>query len=104
MKILVVVFCFFATSAALAQVSGGGASLSAEPAIAEFTSHPAHANQTGMAVQQDVMERSSPLIAQGERPAWELAPRVNVVPLGDIARTLRKEQLDAKKSTKIWEN
>jgi hypothetical protein len=104
MKTLVVAFCFLATSAALAQVGAGGSVLSSEPSFVEFNSHPARANQMGMAEQQIVLERSNSMIAQGERPLWELAPKVTVVPLGDIARAVRKERLVAKKSTTIWEN
>jgi hypothetical protein len=51
------------------------------------------------------MERSAPLIAQGERPLSDVASsKAAPVPLGDIARMLRKEQLTAKKATTVWEN
>jgi hypothetical protein len=104
MKTLVVVFCFLATSAALAQTGIGGGVLSNEPVVIQVPSHPAHASQPGMAEPQNVMESSSQTIAQGQRPVWELAPKVNPVPLGDIARALRKERMAAKKSTLVWEN
>ena len=103
MKTLLVMFCFLVPSAALAQVGAGV--LSNEPAVISFNSHAAHASQQGMGTGQDVMERSSPLIAQGERPLWEVAlPQATPVPLGDIARMLKKDQLAAKKATAVWEN
>ncbi len=104
MKTLVVMFCFLVTSAALAQSSVGSGVLNNEPVVIEFTSHAAHASQQAMSEPQNVMERSSSLVAQGERPLWELAPKVNVVPLGDTARMLKKERLTAKKANTVWEN
>lgn len=104
MKTLLVMFCFLTTSAALAQISAGGSVLSNEPAVTSFTSHTARATQQVVAEQQSIMERSEPLVAQGERPLWEVAPKITAVPLGDIARALRKEQLTAKKAAKVWEN
>jgi hypothetical protein len=103
MKTLVFALCFFASSAALAQVGAGV--LSNEPVPISFTSHQARASQPGMSDRQDVMERSAPLIAQGERPLSDVASsKAAPVPLGDIARMLRKEQLTAKKATTVWEN
>lgn len=97
-----VVLCFlFATSFALGQTAG---ILSSEANPTEFSSHPAHAFQQGMADQQNVMERSDPVIGHGERPLWEVAPQVNAVPLGDIAREFRKEQRKAKKAVIVWDN
>lgn len=104
MKTLVVVFCFFATSAALAQVGAGGSVLSNEPAIVEFTSHSAHANQMGMATPENVMETSNQIVGEGVRPLWEFAPKVNTVALGDIARELKRDHLVARKSAVVWEN
>jgi hypothetical protein len=104
MKTLVVMFCFLATSAALAQVVSGGGVMSNEPVVVQVPSHPAHASQEGMGPVQNIMERSDSLFAQGERPLWEVAPKTIAVPLGDTARMLKKEQLTAKKASKVWEN
>ncbi len=104
MKTLLVVFCFFTTSAALAQAVAGGGVLSNEPVVIQVPSHSAHASQQSMGEVQTVMESSTSTMAQGERPLWELAPKVTVVPLGDIARSLNKERLTARKANKIWEN
>lgn len=103
MKTLLFAFCFLASSAAVAQV--GGPVLSSRPVPISFTSHQAHASQPGMSDQQDVLERSVPLIAQGLRPLSDVASsKAAPVPLGDIARMLKKEQLTAKKATTVWEN
>jgi hypothetical protein len=103
MKTLVVMLGFLAGSAAMAQIGGGV--LSSEPTVIGFNSHNAHASQQGMGELQAVMERGAPLIAQGERPVWEVAPpKPTAVPLGDIARMLKKERLAAKKAATVWEN
>ncbi len=103
MKTLVVAFCFLAGSAALAQSAAGV--LPSEPVITQFNSHEAHATQEGMGDPQTVLESSSPMIAQGERPLWEVAPmKAAPMPLGDVARMFKKEKLEGKKPTMIWEN
>ena len=79
--------------------------MSSEPVPVSFTSHQAHASQPGMSDQQDVLERSVPMIAQGLRPLSDVASsKAAPIPLGDIARMLKKEQLTAKKATTVWEN
>jgi hypothetical protein len=41
--------------------------------------------------------------AQGERPLWEFGPVSVPVPLGDVARAVRKEKLTAKKAEIVFE-
>ena len=105
MKTLVVAFCFVVTSAALAQSGGSAGVLANEPVVLQFNSHSAHASQQGMSDPQTIMEASNPMIATGERPAWEVAPaKATQTPLGDVARMVKKEKLEAKKSNTVWEN
>jgi hypothetical protein len=57
-----------------------------------------------MLSEQSLLGTSTYVTAHGERPLWEFAPKVVEVPLGDIARTLRKERQIAKKSAAVFEN
>ena len=41
--------------------------------------------------------------AQGERPLWEFGEIKEQIPLGDVARSVRKEKLSAKKAEIIFE-
>ncbi len=105
MKTLALVLCLFASTSLLAQASAGTGALSADPVVIQFTGHPTRALQQGMADHQDIMESSTPTMERGSRPLWEVAPRpVAAVPLGDIARMLKKEKLTVRKATKVWEN
>ncbi|HUJ95958.1 MAG TPA: hypothetical protein VLW84_11880 [Terriglobales bacterium] len=102
MKItLLISLCLLFATAAFGQV---GSAISSQPQILELPSHPQHASQQLPAREQSLFERSSVTWAQGERPLWEVAPAIKVVPLGDIARMLKKEHATAKKAQIIWEN
>jgi hypothetical protein len=57
-----------------------------------------------MAPTQDLLGRFAYVYARGERPLWEVAPVSQAVPLGDVARMLRKEHATAKKADVVWEN
>jgi hypothetical protein len=72
--------------------------------MVSFFSHPSHATQQNMSQEQNLLERSNVVYAQGERPLWEVAPKSHTTPLGDIARALRKEHETAKKADVIWQN
>jgi len=50
------------------------------------------------------MEQFNNVQAHGVRPLWEVATPAYVVPLGDSARMLKKEHLDAKKAVVVWTN
>ena len=51
-----------------------------------------------MALEQNLLENASYSYARGERPLWEVQPLAHQVPLGDIARALKKEHETAKKA------
>jgi hypothetical protein len=99
MKTTIFALCFLCATAAFGQ-----SYLSNESHPTEFSTHPQHAAQQGMATSQNVMEQSSPVHGQGQRPLWEVQPAARTIPLGDIARAVRKEHAGAKKSTIVWEN
>lgn len=67
-------------------------------------SHPRQATRQRLSTGEDLREDTQVVSAQGERPLWEVAPKHREVPLGDIARELRKQHEVVKKSDTIWEN
>ena len=65
--------------------------------------NPAHASTHALAQEQYVVGGTTYTSAHGEKPTWEL-PQGASVPLGDIARTLRKELAKLKKARCVHEN
>lgn len=57
-----------------------------------------------MARPQNIYEHSDYAWEKGEKPLWEFGPISQPAPLGDIARTLRKEHALVKKADILWEN
>ncbi len=97
------ILCF--AGVAFGQASSAATSgLSAEPVIYQFQSHSGRASQQGMGEHLDIMEHSANVQAHGVRPLWEVVTPAYVVPLGDSARLLRKEHMDAKKAEIVWNN
>ena len=96
MKTGLFLFCVLCATTALAQ--SGGAALSGEVQVFQMPSHEHRATQQTMAQEQSLLENSNSLSVQGERPLWEVQPLAPKVPLGDIARELRKEHESAKKA------
>jgi hypothetical protein len=107
MKSLLIVslaMCIFCAVGAAGQINGV---MNAQPQMFEMPSHPQLALQQGMGQAHDIMERSVSVWGQGEKPLWEAmqeAPPAPVTPLGDAARTLRKEHAAVKKAVIVWSN
>lgn len=101
MKTILLALCFLSATMAYGQAGGV---LYAEPTVYDVPSHPKTASRQPMATKQDLREGSDVIVDKGERPLWEVAPKVKVVPLGDIARMLRKQHESAPKAEIIWEN
>ncbi len=99
---LLIMMIVFVGSACFGQVA---ASVSAQPQVIQMASHPAHANQHAMASEQSLVGGGPGTYsyAQGELPLWEFGPVSEPVPLGDIARAVRKEKLSAKKAEIVFE-
>jgi hypothetical protein len=98
MKTTFFLFWFFCATVALGQ-SLATTSVSSEAQPLQMPSHPAHASQHAMAPEQSLLDNSSYVYAQGERPLWELmSPAPRATPLGDVARMLRQEHAAAKKA------
>jgi hypothetical protein len=100
MKTGLLVLCLLCASTALAQASGS-AQLSNE---LQFSTHDERATQLPMAQEQNLLANSSYSYVQGERPLWEVQPLSHTVPLGDVARALKKEHETAKKADIFWNN
>ena len=87
---------------AAAQIGGA---LSSEPQVYTVPSHPQHAMRQPLADEKTLLDSSPFVSAKGERPLWEVPQQVTyVMPLGDVARLLRKEHEAAKKAVLVKEN
>src|SRR5262249_2507614 len=98
------VVCAFCGTGAMAQVGG---SITSAPATSPFviSGHVQRASQTAMASSQNLIGHFSTSASKGERPLWEVMPTpAPEVPLGDIARLMRKEHETAKKASVSWTN
>jgi hypothetical protein len=104
MKKTLFLFCLLCTSAAFAQY---GASISNQPQIHESPSHTAHASYAPMAHEWSILSGSSFSMARGERPASDFpqqATAEETVSLGAVARELRQQHAQVKKSRVVWVN
>jgi hypothetical protein len=102
MKTALFVLCFLCATAALGQSTGGAVGSATLSSTIQMASHAEHASQQPLAQEQSLLEHSNYFYAQGERPLWEVQPLSHTVPLGDIARMLRKEHATAKKADIVW--
>jgi hypothetical protein len=101
MKITFSLLCVLCAAAAFGQATGA---LSNQAVMLQIPDHPEHASQHEMAQEQSLLSGSSYTYAKGERPLWEFGPvSSQPVPLGDIARSLRKEHAATKKAQFVLE-
>lgn len=104
MKTTLFLLCLLCTNAAFAQYVG---SISNEPQIHVYAGHPGHASYAPMAREQNILAGSSYSFAQGERPASDFpqpATAAEAVSLGTVARELRQQHAQLKKSRVVWVN
>lgn len=101
-NILLVVMIVCAGCACFGQTAGA-ISNQAQPIV--MASHPMTAEQHSLAAERSLVGGgpSTYTYAQGERPLWEFGPFSQPVPLGDVAREVRKEKLTAKKAEFVFE-
>ena len=102
MKTTLVALFLFCSAAAFSQI-GGAIPAQAQPF--QMSEHPEHATMHSLAAEQPLVGGgpNAYTYAQGERPLWEFGPVSEPVPLGDIARALRKGRLAAKKAEIVFE-
>jgi hypothetical protein len=102
MKITLFTLFLLVTSTAFGQAIGA---VSSEAHMTQIPDHPQHAEQHALACEQSLVGGGSVSYAQGERPLWEFGPDAQrqPTPLGDFARTVRKQKLAAKKAEIVLE-
>src|SRR5579864_2421961 len=102
MKIAFSLFFLLVTTITFGQTAGV---ISSEAHMTQIPDHPQHAEQHALACEHSLVGGGSVSYAQGERPLWEFGPdaQQQPMPLGDFARTVRKEKLAAKKAEKVLE-
>jgi len=102
MKTTVFLMCILCAAGALGQSAASGALLASQFQIVD---HPSHASPQALTPEQNLAGFGTISIAQGEIPLSEVKlPEKHVTPLGDVARSFRKEREGEKKATKIFEN
>jgi hypothetical protein len=101
MKKILFVLCLLSTAAAFGQL--GVNSVNNQPQSYQFQSHPSHADYAPMSAERSVLPSTTFLSAQGERRPSDF-PQAEAMPLGTIARELRKQHDELKKSRVVWIN
>src|SRR5450432_92521 len=105
-SILVLAICIFCAVGAFGQVNFSSAQ-SAPVEGFQMSDHPETADRHVMGRERDLLEVSQTTFSQGEIPLWEamemMPPRL-VIPLGDLARAIRKEHELAPKAVMVWNN
>ena len=103
-KSLIVVCLALCAGAAFAQSTAGNSAMNSEAQPLVMPGHPAQAFEKPMLSGTSLLTGSGTVSAKGERPLWEVAPNNVPVPLGDSARTLKKQHDEVKKAQVIWVN
>jgi hypothetical protein len=104
MKTTLFLLCLLSTTAAFAQY---GAAISGQPQVYEFPDHQGHASYAPMGRERSILSGTSFSSAQGDRPASDFphqATAAEAVSLGTIARELRQQHAQLKKSRVVWVN
>lgn len=102
MKITLALLFLLVTGSAFGQAASV---ISSEAHMTQIPDHPQHAEQHALACERSLVGGGSVSYAQGERPLWEFgsSSQQEPTPLGDFARTVRKEKLAVKKAEIILE-
>ena len=101
MKITFSLLFLLVTASAFGQAIGA---VSSEAHMTQIPDHPEHAEQHALATEHSLVGGGSITYAQGERPLWEFGPVSQPpTPLGDVARSFRKEKLAVKKAEIVFE-
>jgi hypothetical protein len=101
MKITLFALLILCASAAFGQAAGV---ISGQPQMVTIPEHVQHADHHDMAQERPLVGGESYTYAQGERPLWEFGSMFPPpAPLGDVARSVRKEKLAARKAEIVFE-
>lgn len=102
MKNVLLVLMILCAGCACFGQSAGAVSMYAQPIA--VPSHPMTAEQHSLATERSLVGGGTYTVAHGERPLWEFGPfSPPPVPLGDVARAVRKEKQTAKKAEFVFE-
>jgi hypothetical protein len=101
MKKILFVLLLLSTSAAFGQY--GANHIDSQPQIVHIPDHPEHASYAPMAGEHSILGGGNFAFGQGERPASDF-PQMAAVPLGDVARELKRQHARVKKAHVLWEN
>lgn len=102
MKITLSLLFLLVTASAFGQTASV---VSSEAHMTQIPDHPQHAEQHALACEHSLVGGGGVTYAQGDRPLWEFGPSTQQppTPLGDVARTVRKEKLAVKKAEIVLE-
>ncbi len=95
---------FFMLCSAGAWAQTSGALLNSEAHPTEFYSNPLQATQQPLASERSVLYSNGYTFGKGERPVSDFVSSTESQPLGDIARTLKEERANIKKSEVVYVN
>ena len=102
MKNVLLVLMILCAGCACFGQSAGAISSQAQPIV--VPSHPMTAEQHSLATERSLVGGGTYTFAHGERPLWEFGPfSPPPVPLGDVAREVRKEKQATKKAEVVFE-
>lgn len=104
MKTAVLVLCVFCAVVTWGQAIGGGAVLNNQPQVLRMGGHSEHASAQNLGREQSLLPKTGFAYGKGERPLWEVGTLPTSIPMGDVARMLRKQHDSAPKAVVIWEN
>jgi hypothetical protein len=78
--------------------------ISSEVRPLRFSEHPEHASRQALANESSLLESSSISYYKGEVPLADLGSPIYYVPLGDLARSAKKEHINDRKAVKSLED
>jgi hypothetical protein len=103
MKKILFVFFLLSTAAAFGQYSLGSGAANNQAQSYQFQNHPSHADYAPLSAERSVLPSTTFYSAQGERRASDFA-QPEAMPLGTIARELKRQHAELKKSRVVWVN
>jgi hypothetical protein len=104
LKIILLTVCILSTAVAFGQAAAGTNAISSQPVVYRGPTHPQQASSKPMAQQQTLLGQGGYTSATGERPLWEFAPAPHYTPLGDLARSAKKDREPGQHSSTVWED
>jgi hypothetical protein len=103
MKKTLFVFCLLSTAAAFGQYGLGAGVMNNQAQSYQFQTSPRHASYAPMSEEKSVLPSTTFFSAQGDRRPSDFA-QPEAMPLGTIARELKRQHAELKKSRVVWIN